>query len=157
MTDKELRKLSRADLIEIIYELQKREAKAKKTIDELNQKLEDKEIRIQQSGSIAEASLKIHDVFTAAQAAADQYLLSLHAANENAEKQISRTEQVCRRALLAAKQQAEDILRDAESQKKQILAEAQAEADQKTEEFYSRAKQLIETQEALYDLLKREH
>ena len=71
MTDKEFRKLSRAELIEIIYELQRREEKAKKTIEELNQKLEEKEICLAEAGSIAEAALKLNQVFEAAQAAAD--------------------------------------------------------------------------------------
>lgn len=82
MTDKEFRKLSRAELIEIIYELQKREEEDNKTIEELNQKLEERELCLAEAGSIAEAALKLNQVFEAAQAAADQYLLSVHAVSE---------------------------------------------------------------------------
>lgn len=43
-------------------------------IKQLEDQLEDREIRIQESGSIAEAALKLSGIFEAAQAAADQYL-----------------------------------------------------------------------------------
>ena len=42
--------------------------------EELKAALEDRRILIEQSGSLAEASLKLNKVFEAAQAAADQYL-----------------------------------------------------------------------------------
>lgn len=74
MTEKELHKLKRGELLEMML-AQSREIDALRLrIKELEEKLADREIRIRQSGSIAEAALKINGIFEAAQAAADQYL-----------------------------------------------------------------------------------
>lgn len=80
MTDQKLRRLSRSELIDILYEQQKRLEESEKTCRELREQLEEKELLLSESGSIAEAALKINGVFEAAQAAADQYLLSVKAA-----------------------------------------------------------------------------
>ena len=46
-------------------------------VSELEDKLADRDLRIRESGSIAEAALKVNGIFEAAQAAADQYLENL--------------------------------------------------------------------------------
>ena len=84
MTDKEFKRLSRADLIDIIYELQRQKEAAEAQAEQLRQRLDEKEIRIAKAGSIAEAALQINGIFEAAQAAADHYLTSVRA---NAERQ----------------------------------------------------------------------
>lgn len=84
MTDKEFKRLSRADLIDIIYELQRQKEAAEAQAEQLRQRLDEKEIRIAKAGSIAEAALQINGIFEAAQAVADQYLTSVRA---NAERQ----------------------------------------------------------------------
>lgn len=66
----ELRRLSRKELIDIIYQL-------KKENESMKEELSDRRIAIQNAGSIAEAALAIHKVFETAQKAADQYLLSV--------------------------------------------------------------------------------
>ena len=76
MTDKELQHLSRVELIEIIYELQKQNEAAAAQVKRLEKALADREIHISNAGSIAEAAMGLNGVFEAAQAAADQYLLS---------------------------------------------------------------------------------
>ena len=79
MTDKELRKLRRIDLLEILVaqgrEIETLKAELKKAMEALD----DRRILIYQCGSIAEAAIKINQVFEAAQAAADQYLESVMA------------------------------------------------------------------------------
>ena len=74
MTDKELRKLKRVELLEILVSLSEENEQLRKENEELREALSQKEICIEQSGSIAEASLKLSGVFEAAQRAADLYL-----------------------------------------------------------------------------------
>lgn len=74
MTDKELKKLSRAELLEMLIAQSKEVASLKKQLQEANEKLEDRRIMIENSGSIAEAALHLNGVFEAAQNAAEQYL-----------------------------------------------------------------------------------
>lgn len=77
MTDRELRRLSRLDLLEVLVTQSKEIDRLKAEIEELNQRLEDRDIVMSNSGSIAEASLRINNVFEAAQRAADQYVSSV--------------------------------------------------------------------------------
>lgn len=83
MTDKELRKLSRSELLEMLL-IQSREVeRLKSELEIANQKLEDRKIVLSESGSIAEAALKLNQIFEVAQNAADQYLESIRSINED--------------------------------------------------------------------------
>ena len=79
MADREPKKLSRAELIDIIYALKEREDDLSAQVAALEEKLAQREIQISRAGSIAEAALAINRVFEQAQAAAEDYLLSVRA------------------------------------------------------------------------------
>ena len=74
MTDKEFRRLSRAQLIEIIYELQLQNDELIKENQSLENALSDKRLHIEKAGNLAEAVLTINNCFQSAQNAAEQYL-----------------------------------------------------------------------------------
>ena len=74
MTDKQLRKLKKAQLLEIMVEQSKEIDRLREEVGRLNAQLADRTLKISDVGSIAEASLKINDVFEQAQKAADLYL-----------------------------------------------------------------------------------
>lgn len=74
MTDKQFRRLKRIELIEIIYRLQEEEERQQAEIASLKKQLEIRETKLSEAGSIAEAAMKLNDVFESAQAAADLYL-----------------------------------------------------------------------------------
>ena len=80
--DNSLRHLSRAQLLDMLYEAVKEKEELEKELDETRRKLEEKEIKISEAGSIAEAALKLNGVFEQAQAAADQYLYNLRKQQE---------------------------------------------------------------------------
>lgn len=69
-----LKKLSRQDLLEMLIAEEKRIEALEKELAEVKAELADRKIKINHSGSIAEAALKLNGLFEAAQAAADQYL-----------------------------------------------------------------------------------
>ena len=73
MVEKELKKLSRRELLEILIMQSKRVEKLEAQLAEANRKLEDRRIRLESVGSIAEAALALNNVFEAAQRAAEQY------------------------------------------------------------------------------------
>jgi len=87
MTDKEFKRLSRSDLIEIIYEYQKQEEIHLAEIEELKQKLAAQEVKVRKAGSIAEAVAELNSIFETAQKTADQYLRKVYEANEDAEQE----------------------------------------------------------------------
>ena len=74
MTDRELRKLSRAELLELLLEESRENERLRAQLQEMNEKLADRAIRIERAGSIAEAALQLNGVFQAAEEAAAQYL-----------------------------------------------------------------------------------
>ena len=77
MTDKELRKLSRSDLLELMLLQSEEIDRLREELDRTKQQLEEKTVRIQQAGSIAEAAVQISGLLNAAQEAADIYLQSI--------------------------------------------------------------------------------
>lgn len=74
MTDKEVRRLKRSELLEILVEQKKEIERLEKSLEEAEQKLHSREIMLQQAGSIAQAALQLNHIFEDAQKAADQYL-----------------------------------------------------------------------------------
>ena len=82
MTEKELRRLSRTDLLEMLLEQSKEVQRLQQEREETKQKLEDRRLMEQEAGSIAEAALRINKVFEAAQQAADQYLENIRIRSE---------------------------------------------------------------------------
>ena len=74
MTDRELRKLSRAELLELLLEESRENERLRAQLQEMNEKLADRAIRIERAGSIAEAALQLNGVFQAAEEAVAQYL-----------------------------------------------------------------------------------
>ena len=74
MTDRELRKLGKAELMELLLEQSEEIARLRKQLAEREAALTDRELKLQRAGSIATASLTLTNVFEAAQAAADLYL-----------------------------------------------------------------------------------
>ena len=108
MTDKEFKQLSRAQLIDIIYQFQLQVDKLTEQNQELERKLADKRLRINNAGNIAEAALEINDCFRSAQNAAEQYLNEIKAIREE-------TEAERQRILAAAQAEAEAIIAGAKN------------------------------------------
>lgn len=77
MTEKELRRLNRSDLLEILIEQGKKIELLERRLAKANKELENRRIVISNAGSIAEAALQLNGVFQAAEAAAKQYLESI--------------------------------------------------------------------------------
>lgn len=77
MTDKELKRLSRAELLELLLEQVEENEALRAEAAELKRQLADRIIVMENAGSIAEAALRLNGVFEAAEAAAKQYVDSL--------------------------------------------------------------------------------
>ena len=74
MTEKELLKLRRSELLEIMLAQSQEIDNLRQQLDEANAKIADREIRLSESGSIAEASLRLTNIFEEAQKAVDLYV-----------------------------------------------------------------------------------
>ena len=74
MTAKELKKLKRSELLEMLLARTEEVERLRAELDEAQKQLDDRAITLENSGSIAEAALKLNGVFEAAEEAAKQYL-----------------------------------------------------------------------------------
>ncbi len=107
MTEKELKKLNRYQLLELLVAQTERAEKLEAQMEELRNSDHDKDLQIAVLGSIADASLQLNGVFQAAQAAADMYLEAAKLRAEEMERE--------------ARDRAALIIRQAEIQAKKIL------------------------------------
>ena len=103
MTDKEFKRLSRSQLIDIIYQLQLKQEELIAENKKLSEALADRRLRISKAGNIAEATLEIHNVMQATQDAASHYL-------EEIRIMWQETEEKCQRLLEKAQKDADDII-----------------------------------------------
>ena len=71
---KDLARLSKKDLLEIMLEQGKEIDRLRAKVSELEEALEQRRIDIENAGSLAEASLKVTDIFRQAEKAAAIYL-----------------------------------------------------------------------------------
>ena len=74
MAKSEMKHLRRSELLELLIAQTKKSERLQTQLDEANAELTKREIDITNSGSIAEASIKINRVYDVAQDAADQYV-----------------------------------------------------------------------------------
>lgn len=77
MDEKQLRKLRRTDLLELLVSQAERIETLEAQVADLQEKLEDRQIILENAGSIAEAALQLNRIFETAQQTADQYLASV--------------------------------------------------------------------------------
>jgi len=109
LTEKELKKLNRYQLLELLIVQTERADKLQTKLEEAEKQLNEKDLKMTSLGSIAEASLQLEGVFQAAQAAADLYI-------DAAKKKAEEIE-------YAAHKKAAEILSQAHAQARRIKGE----------------------------------
>jgi len=77
MTDKELKKLNRSELLELMLEQSREIDRLQEELEETREALQERNLKIESCGSIAEAAAEVNSLFHAAQRAADMYLLNV--------------------------------------------------------------------------------
>lgn len=110
MTEKELKKLNRYQLLELLIMQTTRADQLQKQLEEVQNKLNSREMDLASVGSIAEASVRISGLLEAAQEAADMY-------TEASNKRIEKMEK-------AAKRRADKIIEDARREAEGIIETA---------------------------------
>ena len=93
MTEKELKRLSRAELLELLFEQTKESERLRKQLDRAEALLSERQIKIQNAGDLAQAVLAVNGVMEAAQAAAKQYL-------DNIRLMEKETQRKCRQMII---------------------------------------------------------
>ena len=144
MTDRELQKLKRVELLQLLVE-QSRELDAlRQELAQARRELETRELRLREAGSIAEASMQLNGVFEAAQRAADQYLESIRYQSEHMEKKCAAMEE-------AARLRCDQMLKEAE----ESLRQTQRDSDECWRNVKEKLEDYLRRQTALQGLLSQ--
>ena len=135
MTEKDLRKLNRAELLKMLLEQSREIERLKAALQEAEEKITERDLSVEQAGSIAEAALRINGVFEDAQKAADQYLENIHRQNDEIQEKCQRMEAYTK------------------SKCDQMVIEAEKRSDEYWQTVKGRIEQLIDQQEGLREVL----
>lgn len=146
MKDKDLKRLSREELLQLLIDKTKENETLRSQLDEALVRLDDRTLKIEQAGSMAEAALLVNGVLDAAQQAAQQYV-------ENMQKRWHEQEEACTTMEEESRARAERLLMDTrmqcvkmEQETQQRCAElrrtAEQEANQKWDDLFDQLEQL---------------
>ena len=165
MTDKELKRLNRAELLQLLMnqsvEIEQLQAK----VEELTEQVQRQEITCQNVGSMAEAALALGGVFQAADQAAQKYIQEmadraahqeqeLQAKAEEARIQADKLLEDANAAAAKIREEAEACLTNAKVQAEKILEEAKSGSQEYWDKVKAQIRTLLEAQETLKVLLE---
>lgn len=137
MTEKELKRLNRRELLEMLIMQSKKIDRLQAELDGAQQALSKRELEISESGSIAEASIKVNNVFTDAQRAAEQYLENIHRLHAD-------TEDECKQLKEKTVAECKDIKENAEAEAKHYVEEAIRAIDDYVANFTGRLRAMVD-------------
>ena len=86
MTDKELRGLSRRELLELLVAREKENQQLRQELDDARAELNKRQIDVAKAGTMADAALLLNGIFDAADRAAQQYLENIRLRAEGTNK-----------------------------------------------------------------------
>lgn len=153
MDSKDLRRLSRAELLEMLIAQTKETDKLKAQLRETERKLENKTLTIENAGSIAQAAMQVNGVFDAAQRAADQYLENVRVQSQQfALREKEYTERAER---ILADAQARCVIMESETARKceEMIRTAEAETQARWAELHEKMESYLRQHEQLRSLM----
>lgn len=141
MTDNELRKLSRSELLQMLIQQMKENEELNAQLSSAQAKLQERQIHIDKAGTLAEAALLLNGVFEAAEAASQQY-------TENIRQLSERQQSICEKLERESREKATRLVADAEEKAAQLVAKAEekshaleADTKKKCDEMTTKAKE----------------
>ena len=127
----------------VMHDQEQEIEKLKSQVAELQAKLDGYEIKVSESGNLAEAAAKVSGLFEAAQLTVDTYLENMKKRDEQAEAAFSDVQK-----------QAEQIIAEAEDVASKRLAAADAEIEEKWAVIESRLLVMYESHKGLKELVE---
>lgn len=156
MTEKEMKKLSRTDLLRMLIDQGEEMEALKEELEKAKAEISEREIKLTEAGSIAEAALKINGVFEAAQAASQQYLENVKHLSERqdalARIKERETREKCERQILETKEKCDAMIAKAEKESKVYWEDV----SKRLEKFYNEHIGLRELLSTVYSKKEQE-
>lgn len=135
MTERELRRLSRADLLELLLAQRRENEQLRCILDQTQAQLADRTIKIDKAGSLAEASLQLSGIFNAAEDSCRYYMDNIRLLSE-------RQSQVC-----------QQMERETKEKCDRMVAEAELKTQQCWDNCAEKIKQLVDSFEGLQQVM----
>ena len=135
--------LSKNEMIMVLHDQEQEIERLKAKVAELQNTIDNYEIKISESGTLADASAQISNLFEAAQATVETYL-------DNIKKRSEKSEEI----LADVEKQADGIISEAEAVAQKRLAAADVEIDEKWAVIESRLLVLYESHKGLKELVE---
>lgn len=135
--------LSKNEMIMVMHDQEQEIERLKAKVAELQGTIDNYEIKISETGTLAEASAQVNNLFEAAQATVETYIA-------NIKKREEKSEQV----LAGVQKQADEIISEAETVAQKRLAAADVEIDEKWAVIESRLLVMYESHKGLQELVE---
>ena len=135
--------LSKNEMIMVMHDQEQEIERLKAKVAELQGTIDNDEIKISETGTLAEASAQINNLFEAAQATVETYIA-------NIKKREEKSEQI----LADVQKQADEIISEAETVAQKRLAAADVEIDEKWAVIESRLLVMYESHKGLQELVE---
>ena len=135
--------LSKNEMVMVMHDQEQEIERLKAKVSELQATIDNYEIKVEEAGTLAEASAQINNLFEAAQATVETYI-------ENMKKRAEKSEEI----LADVKKQADGIISEAEAVAQKRLAAADVEIDEKWAVIESRLLVLYESHKGLKELVE---
>lgn len=132
MTKNDAKKLRRGDLLELLIEQTEENQRLMNKISQLETKLSERVIVMEQAGSIADAALGLTEVFSQAQDSADRYLESIRQKQAEAEDALCQAREKAKQIEQKAQEEGQTTVRKAREEGQAALQKAQEEAQELT-------------------------
>lgn len=158
MTEKDLKRLSRADLLEMLIDQSLELQTVQKKLQQAEAELSRRAIALDEAGNIAEAALRLNGVFEAAQASCEQYMENIRMRNEHLDEICSQREAESMRRAAAMISDAEQRCAEMEEETRrkcdQMLLEAQTDAAVYWEDVHRKLRAFCAQNPQISDQLK---
>ena len=135
--------LSKNEMVMVMHDQEQEIERLKAKVSELQATIDNYEIKVEEAGTLAEASAQINNLFEAAQATVETYI-------ENMKKRAEKSEEI----LADVQKQADGIISEAEAVAQKRLAAADAEIDEKWAIIESRLLVMYESHKGLKELVE---
>lgn len=135
--------LSKNEMMMVMHDQEQEIERLKAKVAELQGTIDNYEIKISETGTLAEASAQINNFFEAAQATVETYI-------GNMRKREEKSEQL----LADVQKQADEIISEAETVAQKRLAAADVEIDEKWAVIESRLLVMYESHKGLQELVE---
>lgn len=151
--NRELKKMKRVDLLDIMVRQSKENDSLKNQLAEALEELNERKIQISEAGSIAEAALQLNKVFEAAEKAGSQYLENIARLSEEKEtinaRIIEESERKVAEMMAETQAKCEKLERDTKIKCEGMVLQAEKESEEywdkvseKLESFYKQHREI---------------